>query len=96
MKSTKSSRPLRRIKTPSHSGQKKLYRSSVKTLEPQSERAASTAEICAALHERGIECTAVENNAAAVKRLMSSGGDVKIIAGSLYLIGAIRNKILQI
>lgn len=58
--------------------------------EPQSERAASTAEICAALHERGIDCTAIEDNAAAVERLMSSGGDVKIIAGSLYLIGTVR------
>ena len=57
---------------------------------PQSERAASTDVICAALRERGIECTAVEDNFAAVARLMTSGGDVKIIAGSLYLIGAVR------
>ncbi len=63
---------------------------SVIVTPPQSERAASTATICAALHERGIECIAVEDNAAAVERLMSSGGDVKIIAGSLYLIGAVR------
>jgi len=60
---------------------------------PQSERAASTTTICAALQERGIKCLAVADNAAAVERLMSSGGDVKIIAGSLYLIGAVRSKI---
>ena len=58
--------------------------------EPQSERAASTETICAALNERGINCLAVKDNFAAVERLMTSGGDVKIIAGSLYLIGAVR------
>ena len=58
--------------------------------EPQSERAASTATICAALRERGIECIAIKDNFAAVEQLMTSGGDVKIIAGSLYLIGAVR------
>ena len=63
--------------------------------EPQSERAASTETICAALQERGIECIAVEDNAAAVKRLMTSGGDVKIIAGSLYLIGAVRKAVID-
>lgn len=63
---------------------------------PQSERAASTAEMCAALQAGGIACTAVEDNIAAVERLMTLGGDVKIIAGSLYLIGAVRNKIVQI
>lgn len=58
--------------------------------EPKSERAASTETICAALRECGIECIAVKDNFAAVEQLMTSGGDVKIIAGSLYLIGAVR------
>jgi len=58
--------------------------------EPKSKRASSTETICAALRERGIECVAVEDNFAAVEQLMISGGDVKIIAGSLYLIGAVR------
>ena len=58
--------------------------------EPKSERAASTETICAALRERGIECIAVKDNFAAVEQLMTSGSDVKIIAGSLYLIGAVR------
>lgn len=58
--------------------------------EPQSERAASTETICAALSERGIKCLAVKDNVEAVERLLNSVGDVKIIAGSLYLIGAVR------
>lgn len=62
--------------------------------EPRSERAASAESVCAALRARGIECLPLADNAAAVKRLMNSGGDVKIIAGSLYLIGAVRRKIL--
>ena len=57
---------------------------------PPSERAASTAELCAELDRRGIACVAVEDNCAAVKRLMNTASDVKIIAGSLYLIGAVR------
>ncbi len=58
--------------------------------EPVSERAASAEMICDKLRGRGIECSAIKDNAAAVERLMASGGDVKIIAGSLYLIGAVR------
>ena len=57
---------------------------------PDSERAASAETICEILRDRGVECLAVEDNAEAVERLMNSGGDVKIIAGSLYLIGAVR------
>ena len=57
---------------------------------PDSPRAASTEILCAKLRERGIDCAAVEDNFAAVEKLKNSGGDVKIIAGSLYLIGAVR------
>ncbi|MBO4779373.1 MAG: bifunctional folylpolyglutamate synthase/dihydrofolate synthase, partial [Selenomonadaceae bacterium] len=57
---------------------------------PTSERAASAEIICDCLHERGIACVAVEDNFAAVNRLMNSSADMKIIAGSLYLIGAVR------
>ncbi len=57
---------------------------------PNSARAASTDEICSRLRERGIACVAVEDNFAAVERLKNSVADVKIIAGSLYLIGAVR------
>ena len=57
---------------------------------PPSERAASTDELCKNLRELDIDCVAVENNFAAVERLLATDGDVKIIAGSLYLIGAVR------
>jgi len=57
---------------------------------PDSERAAPPELLCKNLRERGINCVAVENNFAAVEQLKNSSGDVKIIAGSLYLIGAIR------
>ena len=57
---------------------------------PDSERAASTETLCKCLRENKIPCAAVENNFEAIERLKSSEGDVKIIAGSLYLIGAVR------
>ena len=60
---------------------------------PQSERAASTEILCKCLRENNIACAAVENNFEAVEMLKNSSGDVKIIAGSLYLIGAVRNSI---
>ena len=55
-----------------------------------SERAAEPETLCEILRRRGVNCVAVEDNFAAVERLKNSGGDVKIIAGSLYLIGAVR------
>ena len=57
---------------------------------PASERAASTEMLCARLRERGIDCAAVEDNFAAVNQLLNTAADVKIVAGSLYLIGAVR------
>ena len=58
--------------------------------KPDSERAADPEIICEILHKRGIDCMAVENNFMAVEQLKNSDCDVKIIAGSLYLIGAVR------
>jgi len=55
-----------------------------------SERTAEPETLCENLRGRGVECVAVEDNFAAVEQLKNSGGDVKIIAGSLYLIGAVR------
>ena len=55
-----------------------------------SERAAEPEMLCEILRGRGVECAAVENNFAAVERLKNFSGDMKIIAGSLYLIGALR------
>ena len=62
---------------------------------PDSARAASTEMLCKVLSENNIPCAAVENNLAAIERLKKSSGDVKIIAGSLYLIGKVRRKILD-
>ncbi|MBE8950311.1 MAG: bifunctional folylpolyglutamate synthase/dihydrofolate synthase [Quinella sp. 3Q1] len=62
---------------------------------PNSERAASTEIICKSLREHAINCVAVENNFEAVERLKNLSGDVKIIAGSLYLIGAVRHLICE-
>ncbi len=62
--------------------------------KPNSERAASTETLCACLRENKIPCAAVEDNLAAVDRLKNSVGDVKIIAGSLYLIGAVRKFVI--
>lgn len=55
-----------------------------------SERTAEPETLCEILRRRDVNCVAVEDNFAAVERLKNSGGDVKIIAGSLYLIGAVR------
>ena len=59
-----------------------------------SERAASTAAVCDNLREQGIECLAIEDNEAALRQLMKMG-DVKIIAGSLYLIGNVRRLVIN-
>ena len=58
--------------------------------KPNSERAAPVADVCMWLKYNGIECIGVENISDAVKMLKENAGEVKIIAGSLYLIGAAR------
>lgn len=62
---------------------------------PESVRAASTEMLCQSLDEHKIPCAAVEDNFEAVARLKTSDGDLKIIAGSLYLIGKVRRTITQ-
>ncbi len=61
---------------------------------PKSERAASTKILGAVLKNRGINCIGVENLAEAVKTFLKSDG-MKIAAGSLYLIGEVRKKLLD-
>ena len=61
---------------------------------PLSERAATTKILCEILTSQGIKNIGVENFRNAVKLLKDTNGDVKIIAGSLYLIGAIRKFIV--
>lgn len=57
---------------------------------PQSERAADVETLSAALTLRGVENIGVEKLADAVKILRETAGEVKVVAGSLYLIGAAR------
>ena len=57
---------------------------------PNSERAATTKILCETLSSRSIKNIAVENISDAVKLLKSTDAEIKIIAGSLYLIGAAR------
>lgn len=57
---------------------------------PNSERAATTKILCENLSSRRIENVALENITDAVKLLKNTNGNVKIVAGSLYLIGAVR------
>lgn len=60
---------------------------------PESERAASAELVCEVLSSRGIENVGVDNLSDAVKLLKNTDGKVKIIAGSLYLIGSARKEI---
>ncbi len=63
---------------------------------PDSERAASTEILCETLNKYHIPCAAIEDNIAAIEQLKNSAADVKIIAGSLYLIGKVRSFIKKI
>ena len=63
--------------------------------KPNSERAAPVDDVCMWLKFNGIECIGVENIYDAVQMLKENAGEVKIVAGSLYLIGAVRNLILE-
>lgn len=57
---------------------------------PDSERAATSKILCETLDAHGIKNVAVEKISDAVKLLKSTKSEIKIIAGSLYLIGAAR------
>ena len=57
---------------------------------PHSERAATVQILCESLSEHGIKSIGVEKLPDAIKILKETAGEVKIIAGSLYLIGAAR------
>lgn len=57
---------------------------------PYSERAATSKTLCENLSAHGIKNIAVENIEDAVKLLKNNPAEVKIISGSLYLIGATR------
>lgn len=63
---------------------------------PDSERAATVKTLCENLSSRSIKNIGVENPADAVKLLKDIPAEIKIIAGSLYLIGAIRNLVRSV
>ncbi|MBR6012464.1 MAG: bifunctional folylpolyglutamate synthase/dihydrofolate synthase [Selenomonadaceae bacterium] len=74
---------------------KNLFRAEdfVIVTEPISERAESVENICGKLKNFGVECIGAENIFDAVEKIKNFDG-VKIVAGSLYLIGEVR-KILN-
>ena len=57
---------------------------------PNSERAAQVETVCERLTKRGIENIGVKNLSDAVEKLLQAS-EIKIAAGSLYLIGDVRN-----
>ncbi len=63
---------------------------------PNSDRAAEPSEICQRLKAKSIESIAIEDNAEAFKKFIDSDGEILIAAGSLYLIGYIRDKLIEI
>lgn len=63
--------------------------------EVPSERTSKPETICEILRGRGVECVVVENNFAAVERLKNSVAEIKIVAGSLYLIGDVRKLVIR-
>ena len=63
--------------------------------EVPSERTSKPETICEILRGRGVECVVVENNLAAVERLKNSVAEIKIVAGSLYLIGDVRKLVIR-
>lgn len=62
--------------------------------EPNSSRAESVENLCERLKNFGIECICAKNISDAVEKLKNFNG-VKIVAGSLYLIGEVRKILLK-
>ena len=63
---------------------------------PDSERAASPEDICNQLQAKGIESIAINDNETAFKKFIDTNEKILIAAGSLYLIGHIRELLLKI
>ncbi|MBR1728548.1 MAG: bifunctional folylpolyglutamate synthase/dihydrofolate synthase [Selenomonadaceae bacterium] len=64
--------------------------------KPNSLRAADPKKICELLQERSIESIAIEDNEKAFEKFINSDEKILIAAGSLYMIGKIREKIISI
>ena len=63
--------------------------------KPDSERAAAPEDICQRLKTRGIDSIVATDNAEAFDKFLNSDAELFIAAGSLYLIGHIREIILN-
>ena len=63
---------------------------------PDSERAADPEDICHHLQIRGIKSIAITDNGDAFENFINSDAEVLVNAGSLYLIGYIRERIIDI
>ena len=64
--------------------------------KPQSERAADPQSICQLLKSNSVNAIAIENNDQAFKHFMENDNEIKIVAGSLYLIGHIREMLISL
>ena len=74
-----------------------LFRSNdfVIVTRPDSDRAAEPEDICKQLQDRGIESIAVDDNFEAFKKFIQTDKKLLIAAGSLYLIGHIRDLLIH-
>ena len=61
--------------------------------EPNSERAAEPENICQRLQKLSIKSAAIKDNDKAFDKFINSDGKIFIAAGSLYLIGYIRDNV---
>ena len=75
-----------------------LFRSTdfVIVTKPDSERAAEPKDICQQLQAKGIKSIAITNNDEAFEKFLNSDEKVLVSAGSLYLIGHIRELIISL
>ena len=62
--------------------------------KPDSERAADPKDICQRLQTKGIKSIAITDNDKAFENFINSDAEVLVNAGSLYLIGYIRECII--
>ena len=74
-----------------------LFRSNdfVIVTRPNSDRAAEPEDICGQLQDRGIESIAVDDNCEAFDKFIQTDKKLLIAAGSLYLIGHIRDLLIH-
>lgn len=64
-------------------------------VSPSSSRAESPENLCKKIRQLGIDCRGAENISSAVDELKNSDREIKIVTGSLYLIGDVRKNFLN-